>query len=204
MKILVIAKIFYLSTCQICIKKKIMKAQDSSILLNNVEERVEKAIQIAIKEFQNLPESILLKPSITGGWSIVQCLEHLNTYGYFYLPEIKKGFENNIDLIANPQFKSSWLGNYFTGLMKPNAKNKMKAFKKHVPDAELDSIKVIQEFINQQELLLKYLRLAKNTDINKIKIPISLTKFIKLKLGDVFQFITAHIERHLVQAQRNL
>jgi hypothetical protein len=46
--------------------------------------------------------------------------------------------------------------------------------------------------------------MAKNTDLNKIKIPISLTNLIKLKLGDVFQFIITHNERHLAQALGNL
>jgi hypothetical protein len=46
--------------------------------------------------------------------------------------------------------------------------------------------------------------MAKNTAMNKIKISISLTNLIKLKLGDVFQFIIVHNERRLAEALRNL
>jgi hypothetical protein len=79
----------------------------------------------------------------------LQCLEHLNSYGYFYLPEINKGIEDNLNLIANSNFRSSWLGNYFTETMKPNSKFKVRAIKKHIPEIELDSEQVIKEFINQ-------------------------------------------------------
>jgi hypothetical protein len=62
----------------------------------------------------------------------------------------------------------------------------------------------VSEFLDQQEKLLQYLKQARNYNINKIKIPISIAKFIKLNLGDVFQFIVAHDERHIQQANRNL
>ena len=52
--------------------------------------------------------------------------------------------------------------------------------------------------------MLTYLKRAHQTDLNKIKIPVSILKWIKLNLGDVLQFLVAHNERHLLQAKRNL
>ncbi len=49
--------------------------------LNSLEDRVEDHLQLAVNRFQNLPESELLRPSENGGWSIAQCLWHLNSYG---------------------------------------------------------------------------------------------------------------------------
>jgi len=106
---------------------------------------------------------------------------------------------------ANPYFKSTWLGSYFTRIMQPGPQiKKFKAFKNHVPAVELDARNVVAEFIQQQEQLLSYLKLARQTDMNRVRIPISIMSWIKLKLGDVFQFIIAHDERHLQQAKRNL
>jgi hypothetical protein len=81
---------------------------------------------------------------------------------------------------------------------------KMKAFKNHVPKNNLNAHEVISKFITQSEALLNLIKAANDKDINAIKIPISLTAFIRLKLGDVFQFIIAHNARHIAQAQRNL
>jgi hypothetical protein len=46
--------------------------------------------------------------------------------------------------------------------------------------------------------------MAKRANLNTIKIPISIVPFIKLKLGDTFQFIITHNERHIEQAKRNI
>jgi hypothetical protein len=80
----------------------------------------------------------------------------------------------------------------------------MKAFKDHVPPANLDAYAEVAEFIRQQEQLLIYLKKSRKNDLNRIKISVSIAKWLKLKLGDVFRFIIAHNERHILQARRNL
>lgn len=180
-----------------------MATQSTAQLVDMLEDLVESHVSDAVKIFQNLSAEELLKPAIDGGWSIAQCLWHLNSYGDYYLPKIKSGLAKNYPV--NPDFKSTWLGSYFTRIMKPGAQmKKYKAFKNHIPPVELEADKVVAEFILQQEQLLSYLKLARNTDMNRIRIPISILSWMKLKLGDVFQFIIAHDERHLQQAKRNL
>jgi hypothetical protein len=60
---------------------------------------------------------------------------------------------------------------------------------------------VVSEFIRQQEHLLQLIRISRKRDLNKIKIPISLTKYIRINLGDTLRFIVAHNERHMRQAE---
>lgn len=180
-----------------------MKTVNANALLDALEQQTESHLTEAINSFQNLNEKKLLQPAVNGGWSIAQCLEHLNRYGNYYLPEIKKGLEK--DFPNTDEFKSTWLGTYFTKMMSPDSgKKKIKAFKEYVPTPNLDAYVVVAEFIHQQETLLKYLRLARIKDLNRIKIAISISKWIKLRLGDTFQFLIAHNERHLRQAKRNL
>jgi uncharacterized damage-inducible protein DinB len=180
------------------------KTNNSKALLNSLAARVEEHIQFAVNRLQNLPEKVLLAPASNGGWSVAQCLEHLNTYGYHYLPAIEKGFLSNADLPASPKFRNSRLGQYFTYLMTPESGTKMKTAAKHDPSNELDAYAVIAEFIRQQETMLIFLRKGENTDLNKIKISISISNFLKLPLGDVLQFIVAHDARHVKQAARVL
>lgn len=174
-------------------------------LLNTLENRVESHLQQAIGQFQNMQEAQLLRAAKDGGWSIAQCLEHLNSYGHYYLPQIKKGLEKGGGNPPADTFNSSWLGSYFTRAMDPETgRKKIRAFKNHIPAAQLDAHAVVAEFIQQQESLLQYLQQSRSRNLNKIKIPISISRWIRLNLGDVFQFLIAHNERHMQQAERVL
>lgn len=181
-----------------------MKPVDKDQLLDALEIRVNAHIQSAVEVFQNMHSELLLKPAPDGGWSIAQCLEHLNRYGDYYIPLIRQGLHRWEGVVKGGIFKSSFIGGYFTRMMDPDrGKKKIRAFKEYIPAAELDAHAVVAEFIRQQETLLICLQWARRADLNKIRIPISILKWLRLKLGDVLQFIIAHDERHLRQAGRN-
>lgn len=135
-------------------------------------------------------------------WNILECIEHLNLYGDFYLPQIESKIKNSAtkpDLV----FRSGMLGSYFAKSMQPKERrNKMKTFKDKNPlHANLDK-SVIDKFINQQIKLLDLLNKSRNVSLNKVKIETSISKLIKFKLGDTFQFFINHILRHLKQIER--
>lgn len=132
-------------------------------------------------------------------WNTLECLEHLNLYGDFYLPQIESKIKNSTTK-TDIEFHSGILGNYFAKSMLPKEKlNKMKTFKDKNPINEnLDNL-VIDKFINQQIMLLELLNQSRNVSLNKVKIQTSISSLIKLKLGDTFQFFINHIIRHLKQ-----
>ncbi|HLP51620.1 MAG TPA: DinB family protein [Chitinophagales bacterium] len=170
------------------------------VLIDGLEQSVERHLQQAVRVFQNLDEEVLQRPSPTGGWSIAQCLWHLNSYGQFYLPRIGAALEQAAENgTAVEHFKSGRLGSYFTQMMEPG-KSKYKANKQHLPPAVVNPHQTVAEFIQQQETLLQYLRKARMVNLNKIRLPISIARLIKLKLGDVLKFVVAHNERHIQQA----
>ena len=80
----------------------------------------------------------------------------------------------------------------------------MQAPKNAVPPTQLNPQTVVTEFIEQQEQLLQLIEQARTVNLGSIRIPISLTKWIRLKLGDTFLFVVAHLERHILQAERAL
>lgn len=139
-------------------------------------------------------------------WSILECIEHLNRYGDFYLPEIDHRLK-----VAQPskyeEFKSSWLGNYFAVSMLPreNGKlNKMKTFKSMNPIHKPLSTEVLRKFKEQQRTMLQLLDIAYQVDLGKTKTSISLSKWIKLRLGDTLRVVIYHNQRHMLQAQNVL
>lgn len=135
-------------------------------------------------------------------WCILECLEHLNLYGEFYLPQIS-GKIKNTDTAAESEFHSGLLGGFLAKSMLPKEKlNKMKTFKDKNPlNSKLDK-GVLDKFVNQQEQLLSLLNDSRRVSLNKVRITTSISRLIRLRLGDTFQFLINHNLRHLKQAER--
>jgi hypothetical protein len=83
-------------------------------------------------------------------------------------------------------------------------KSKMKAPKNAVPAAQPDPQAMLAEFIDQQETMLRLLRQAESVNLNTLRVPISLSPWIRLKLGDTFGFVIAHMERHVLQIDSSI
>jgi hypothetical protein len=81
---------------------------------------------------------------------------------------------------------------------------KMKSPKDHRPPPHMDHQPVLQTFLDQQQSLLELLEKAKTKDIGRIRTPITLSRFIRLKTGDTFRFLIAHEQRHFVQISNTL
>jgi len=133
-------------------------------------------------------------------WNALECIEHLNLYGDFYLPELKNKI-NESNHTAEEVFKSGWLGNYFAKSMPPKEKlNKMKTFKDKNPLGNALSKQAIDKFIGQQKTTLELLDQARKVSLTKTKTAISISKLLKLRLGDTFRVLIYHNQRHIVQA----
>lgn len=164
----------------------------------------------AARQFEGLSDQVLNYKTSPDSWSILECIEHLNRYGDFYLPEINRRLAA-APLVAAPKtpannlFKSGWLGNYFAENMLPKEKlNKMKTFKKMNPAGSRLSRKVLQKFIEQQQQILDLLARASQADLSRTKTYISISKLIKLRLGDALRVVIYHNQRHILQAQKVL
>jgi hypothetical protein len=177
-----------------------MKIQ-TEVLLVDLENRTKQLIQEA-ESFKKQSDEVLNYKQDASSWSILECLEHLNLYGRYYLPEIAKRIQEGKGK-SESVFKSGWLGNYFAKSMLPKAKlNKMKTFQNMNPiNSELDK-RVIAEFLHQQTELLQLLEKSRKISLNRTKTGISISKLIRLKLGDTFRFVIYHNQRHMVQALR--
>ena len=160
----------------------------------------------AAEKFKSLDNFHLNFKQNPPSWSILECIEHLNLYGDFYLPEIGKQLINQKNANKSTFFKSGILGNYFANLMKvQNGKiRKMKSPKDKDPSTSELNFTTIDRFLKQLNLLKSLLHQAESVDLTKTKTAISLSPLIKLRLGDTLRFFVFHIERHLLQASRVL
>lgn len=188
-----------------------MSVFNAADLLTNLEAELSE-IKYAAEQLKSMSPDVLRKQPQPGKWSVLQVLEHLNSYNRYYLPAIEKTITQaeKDKSKANRSYTSGWLGDYFVKTMysqinqNSQIANKMNAPKEHRPSPELNYNKVITEFLNGVGQLNDLLQRAKKVDLEKAKTPISIAKFLKIRLGDTFRFLIAHKTRHFLQIKNTL
>ncbi|MEQ9186281.1 MAG: DinB family protein [Cryomorphaceae bacterium] len=175
-----------------------------SELIHDLSERTKRLIDRA-NEYMHNDVSLLNQRPEENAWSVLECLEHLNLYGDFYLPEIAHRIHSAKKIEGDPDFKSGWFGERtVTGMLpKEDKVSKMRTFKNKTPNPSALSIATIDRFIEQQETMLRLLQEAKNVRLNRVKTDITLP-LIRFYLGTTLRFVIYHNQRHLWQADRAL
>lgn len=138
-------------------------------------------------------------------WSIEDVLAHLNEYARFYHNAFNEKIDHSKFKIPVEEFISSPLGRSAWKSMKlgnaKNIKRKFKAMRSYNPLIENNLIKGNEIEIIQIELeqLLSIIEKAATVSLRRVKIPISISKIIRLRLGDALLFVVYHNERHFQQ-----
>ena len=175
----------------------------SAGLLQDLKDRTAQNLS-AVEKFKLLGEEELNFHPAAGAWSVLECIEHLNFYGNFYLPEMEK------QITASPYpaeefFHSGFLGNYFAQSMLPKEKlNKMKTLKSQNPLGKQLDKNVLEIFTDHQLQMINLLKKAELVSLSKTKTSISITKYLRLRLGDTMRVVIYHNQRHIKQAQNVL
>jgi DinB superfamily len=174
-------------------------------LLAELKAHTEKIIAETESQFATLSAEDLHQREDPKRWSIAECLEHLCRYGDYYLPAIEKAIDQAKKLKKNAkaEFHPGFLGEYFAKSMLPQSRvvsNKMRTFNDKNPLGETISPNIVDRFLTQQRQTLQLLEEAEKVDLGAVRIPVTISMFIRLKLGDVLRFVVHHNLRHLQQA----
>jgi hypothetical protein len=141
-------------------------------------------------------------------WSLFEIFAHLNEYAKYYHPvfleKIEKTKFNNSkeNFVSSPLGRSAWrsmkLGNA------KNVKRKFKSPKGYNPsnDKHLISGRDIKDFVEKQKELLTILKKSEEVNLRRIKVPIFISRIVRLRLGDALMFCIYHNERHVEQARK--
>ena len=188
-----------------------MPSFPSPELLRGLRRDTEEIIQVANREFVPLsPEQLLRKPA-PGKWSVAQCLEHLNRYGLHYLPAMQSriGAAQGRGSRPEPTFHAGWLGNFLVRSVQPmhtgssRANLRYPSPKAYDPDRTgTTTAEALPVFLRQQQTTLALLDAAGGVSLEAIRVPVSITNLIQLRLGDCLRFVIVHNQRHVQQAQR--
>lgn len=171
---------------------------NADLLIQELTEQTRR-IQARAEQLRTYEIATLTRRPAPASWNILECVEHLNRYGNYYLPQIDANIRRSRSG-HEAKFRSGLLGGYFAKSMLPKEKlNKMRTFR------EMDTLHTaldktaIDRFIEQQNTFIELLERAKHVSLNAVKIESSFSRFIRMKLGDVLQFYINHILRHLQQ-----
>ncbi len=178
----------------------------SQELLQNLTDRTKAIIIKVNKDFKVLSSELYNWKPDQEKWSILECLEHLNIFGNFYLKEIERTINNAESSSQNDEFKSGIFGNWVAeSMLIKNGKIKpMKTAKSKNPSFSQLPDNVIERFLDQQDIILKLIEKSKSLNLTRLKVSTDITKWIKMRLGDILRFIVYHNERHVLQAEKVL
>ncbi|MEO1518001.1 MAG: DinB family protein [Bacteroidota bacterium] len=174
----------------------------NNALIDDLIERTRSHLN-ALEQLRSLPEEVLQHKTDADSWNALECIEHLNLYGDFYLPEIEKSLKKANIYPAEGTFKSGWLGNYFAKSLLPKEKlNKMKTFRDKDPNGLPLDKSVLSRFLQQQKQTLDLLNRARTVNMTQVRVPTTIARWIRINLGDIFRVVIYHNQRHILQAQR--
>jgi hypothetical protein len=141
------------------------------------------------------------KPTPTG-WSVLECLEHLNRYSCFYNAELARALPGGTVVAVPHEVGFSWLGRKSYDTVKPENTKRQKTIKHMNPAGSQLTLAVVEEFLRHQTQLLELLAAARAADLNRKAVRVEFFKLLKLRVGEGLLFVVAHEQRHVQQAVR--
>ena len=170
----------------------------SEITLKNIHEVEKKISVLSDKQLKWRPNEQT--------WSINEIFSHLNEYVKYYHQvfttkiSTTKFTEPKSQYISSPLGKSAWKSMQL-GVAK-NIKRKFNTPRNYNPSVNKSLLNddAVPFFIQSQKELMDIIDKAKFVNIQRVIVPISISKFIRLRLGDALLFVIYHNERHVYQA----
>lgn len=182
-----------------------MKGFSTEELIANLKQITQSNIDFVNKKCVHLGENQLEWRPNQGSWNIQEILSHLNSFSSYYHKNFKLRIKNTKFKNVKENFVPSPLGKSAWKSMKlgraNNIKRKFKAPKNYNPslNTSLISKDAVTQFINDQKEMIEILELSKTVNLKKVKIKISISKLVRLRLGDALMFVIYHNERHVQQ-----
>jgi hypothetical protein len=175
-------------------------------VLHEVATITERNIQLLKTKYANYSDKQLNWKPNPQTWSLIENFAHLNEYAGFYHAAFLRRIATTRFRIPREQFASSPLGRSAWVSMKlgkqNNIKRKFNAPKAYNPTIHPEIVHEngVQLLLAGQQELLQVLEASIAVNMRKVKVPISISKIIRLRLGDALLFVAYHNERHMQQA----
>jgi len=137
-----------------------------------------------------------------GGWSVGQCLDHLNQMNRLYFGAIRDALsraQRSRAPVTTP-LVSSWFGNWFAASMEPGTR-KVRSPRKAVPRSSVTRAGAAGEFLRGLDEIEAALKDAASIDLNRPTFASPFFSLSRVRAGTGFRILLAHMRRHLTQAE---
>lgn len=162
-----------------------------------------------VKKVQALDTSLLIAAPNSKSWNVVEVIAHLNIAYGIYMPRLDEAFIKLPTVDSGPlEFRSrTWQKIVIAGQRPKNGvrKWKMKTLKRFEPllsHEDLNSEKIdaiFNEFFTLHDHLKQSILKSRSKDVSKTKITSAIGPIVTFYLPEAFEFLLAHMERHMVQ-----
>jgi len=139
----------------------------------------------------------------SGGWSVAQCIDHLNVTARMYLPKLDEGIANAIrrGLYGEGPFRYNWIGRMFVKTVEPPPRFRVKAPVAFQPSPSRKRPETLAAFRAYQVQFIDRLRQANGLDLARARVQSPAASYLRLPLGSGFAVMIGHERRHLLQAR---
>ena len=148
------------------------------------------------------PKQLTQRP-LSGGWSVQECLAHLNVTGELYLEKLEPLIDATkaSDKESNRPLRYGLLGGLFIRSQEPPVRRRVEAPQVFRPVSALDEA-ALPTFLALQTRIRGLLRRADGLPLNRLTISSPASKWLRMSATEAFGLLLAHERRHLWQARQ--
>ena len=165
--------------------------------------------EICSREFSGLTAYQFSWKAVPNKWSVSECLQHSVLIVNDFISRVDKISFKESHSFRKP-YTNGRIGSLLIERFSIREDNSIRKIRKSAsklsPDVnpEITGIVILENFLAQTEKLKQILDKNKSIDLISNKINLFSLPFFKIRLGDFMLYTVAHIERHIVQAQKVL
>lgn len=167
-----------------------------------------------VENLASLPTNQLVYRPRPKSWSVIEIIEHLSVAYDIYVDKIDSALEKLPEKAGdNTSFTPNWWQRFIINGVKPKGgqrKLKIKTLKKFEPLLRLETldeatiVPVFERFKKLQLHLKNAILVTRFKEVKAIKINSGIGPIVKFYLPESFEFLIAHMERHMLQIEEVL
>lgn len=167
-----------------------------------------------VENLTSLPTSQLVYRPNPKSWSVIEIIEHLSVAYDIYVDKIDAALEKLPEKVGDDtSFTPNWWQGFIINGVVPKGgqrKLKIKTLKKFEPILQLETLDaaaismIFDRFNTLQEHLKKAILTTRFKDVRKTRINSGIGPIVKFYLPESFEFLIAHMERHMLQIEEVL
>lgn len=172
-----------------------------SALLDRLEADLRALLEQVRTDIAPLEANALQFRPVPEQWNVLECFAHLNAFADQYLPRIEQAIHRAKARKWTPgeDIVYTFMGRRDIRRATPLNGKKIRTRKRYDFMYRPYGKEVVKNFIIQSERILRNLQMAKEVDLNKAKVPRGESGFFSYTLGNTFEWLVIHTQRHIAQ-----